>query len=89
MINIQYSDDDNECFKWCLVKYVHSADHNPRRTTKVDKDVAKKTLDFKDIKFPVKIRDIPKIEKNYSVGVCVFGYENKEQYPVFVSKTYF
>ena len=36
------------------------ADHNLRRTTKADKDFVKR-LDFKDIKFPVKIRGIDKI----------------------------
>ena len=36
MINIQ-NIDDNECFKWCLVRYLHPADHNSRRITKVDK----------------------------------------------------
>ena len=38
------------------------ANHNPRRITKADKDFPK-GLDFKDIKFPVKIRDTYKIEK--------------------------
>ena len=59
MINIQNT-DDNECVKWCFVRYVNRADHNPRRITKADKDFAKK-LDFKGIKFPVKVRDIHKI----------------------------
>ena len=61
LINIQ-STDDNECFKQCLVRHLNPADHNPRRITKSDKDFAKR-LDFKDIKFPVKIRDIHKIKK--------------------------
>ena len=61
MINIQ-NIDDNECFKWSIVRYLNPADHNLRRITKADKDFAKK-LDFKDIKFPVNIRDIHKIEK--------------------------
>ena len=61
MVNIQ-NIDDNECFKWCLVKYLHPADHHPARITKADKNFAKE-LDFKDKKFPVKIRDIHKIEK--------------------------
>ena len=52
----------NKCFKWCLVIYLNPADHNPRRITKANKDFAKK-LDFKAIKFSVKIRDINKIEK--------------------------
>ena len=33
--------------------------HNPRKISKVDKDFVK-ILDFKDIKFPVKTRDIYK-----------------------------
>ena len=74
LINIQ-SIDDNEYFKWSLVRYLNPADHNPARITKADKDFAKK-LDFKDIIFPVKIRDIHKIEKKNSTGISVFGYEN-------------
>ena len=53
---------DNECFKWSIVKYLNPADHNPRRITEADKDFVKK-LDFENIKFPVKIRDIHKMEK--------------------------
>ena len=52
----------NECFKWCLVRYLNPAEHNPRRITKFDKELAR-VLDFKDIKFPVKIREIHEIEK--------------------------
>ena len=37
-----------------------------------------KKLDFKDIKFIVKVRDIHKTEKNDSIGISVFGYENKK-----------
>ena len=59
MINIQ-NINDNEYFKFCLVRYLNPADHNSRRITKANKDFAKK-LDFKDIMFPVKIRDIHKI----------------------------
>ena len=29
--------DDNECFKWCVVRYVNPADYNPRRITKMTK----------------------------------------------------
>ena len=61
MINIEYS-DDNECLKRCLVRYLNPADHHPTSIRKIDKDFARKH-DFKDIKFPVKIRDIHKVEK--------------------------
>ena len=84
MINIQ-NIDDKECFKWCLVRYLNPADLNSVRTTKADKDFAKK-LDFKDIKFPVKVRDIHKIGKKNSIDISVFGYENEEKHPICVSK---
>ena len=61
LINIQ-NIDDNECFKWCLVRYLNPADYHPLRITKADKDFTKK-LDFKDIKFSVKIRDIHRLKK--------------------------
>ena len=47
MINIQNA-DDNECVKFCLVRYLNPADHNPRRSMKLDKYFVKR-LDFKDI----------------------------------------
>ena len=40
--------DDNECFKWCLVRHLNPVDYNPRRITKADKDFAKR-LYFKGI----------------------------------------
>ena len=43
-------------------------------------------LDFKDIKFPIKIRDIHKTEKKNYIGISAFGYENKEKHPIYVSK---
>ena len=43
LINIQ-SIDDNECFKSCLVRYLHLADHNPKRITKADKYFAIKLI---------------------------------------------
>ena len=64
-----------------MVRYLNPADHNQRRVTKADKDFAKR-LDFKGIKFPVKIRDIHKFVKN------IFRNENKEKYPIYVSKNF-
>ena len=80
---IVWNTDDNECFKWCLVRYINPADHNPRKITKADKDFSKRS-DSKDIKFPVKTRDINKIgkkkkKKKKTNSINVFGYENKEK----------
>ena len=54
--------NDNECFRWYLVRYLHPAGHCPARITKACKDFARK-LNFEVKKIPVKIRDIYKIEK--------------------------
>ena len=48
--------------------------------------ISKKPLNFKDIKFPVKVRDTQKVEKNSSISISVFGYEKKVKYPITVSK---
>ena len=46
--------DDNEFFKWCLVRYLHPAEHLPTRIRKTYKLFG----DFEDITFPVKTKDI-------------------------------
>ena len=51
--------------------YLHHADYNPARIAKADEDFSK-TVDFKDTKFPVKTRDIHKIEKERILSALVF-----------------
>ena len=84
MTEIQNIDDD-ECFKWSIVRYLNPANHQLARIRKADKNFTKK-VDFKGINFPVKIRDIHKIEKKNSIGINVFGSENIEKHPIYVSK---
>ena len=68
--------DDNECFKLCFVRYVkYSSKMQKNYKSLID-------LNFECIKFPVKIRDVHKIENKTSVNISVFGYENKEKYPI-------
>ena len=55
---------------------------NTRTITKADKYFAEKP-NFKDTKFPVKIRDIHKIEKKNSIAISASGYENKERHPIY------
>ena len=72
-----------------MVRYLNTANHNTGRNAKADKYFAKR-LDFKDIKFLVKIRNIHKIEKKKKnfIDVSVFGCKNKEKYPIYVSKKF-
>ena len=52
LINIQNT-DENEYLKSCLVKYLHPLATNLGRIRKID------------IKFPVKIKDVHKIDKKW------------------------
>ena len=78
LINI-HNIDDSECFKWCLVRYLNSGEHSPRRIRKSDKNFAKR-LDFKDINFQPKLETLVllamKIKKN------IQSKYNKECYKV-------
>ena len=58
----------------CLASYLNPANRHPARITKTDQEFAKR-LDFNGIKFPVKIRNIQKIEKRNSIGINVSRYE--------------
>ena len=65
----------NACFKWFLVRYLNPANHHLERITKAEKD---KKIGFKDMKFPVKARDIHKIKKiKKSATISVFGNNRK------------
>ena len=80
MINIQ-NFEDNECFKWCLIRNLNPADYHSAAIRKVKK-VFERKFDFKDIKSSVKIRDIYKVERKNYIGISIFGYGNKIKYPL-------
>ena len=74
LINIQ-NNDNKECFK-CLASYWHPANHHLAIIRKVDKDFARQ-LDFKNIKFSVKITDIHNFDKKNCIINSISGYETK------------
>ena len=43
-------------------------------------------LNYQGIEFPVSTKDYTKIEVQNSINVNVFGYEDKQFYPIFISK---
>lgn len=43
-------------------------------------------LDYSGIEFPVRINQINEIEKHNEINVNVFGYEEKQPFPIYVSK---
>ena len=60
-------------------------DKHPERVKKEDKSMIEK-LDYSGIEFPISKKDYNKIEKKNGIRVNVFGYENKQPYPIHISK---
>ena len=82
LINIKNKDD--ECFKWCHIRSINPQDKHPERIKKQDKEIAK-TLDYRDINFPMEARDYEIVEERFKINVNIFGYENRV-FSLYVSK---
>ena len=83
VINIK--NEDNQCFKWCIVRALNPVDKNPNRITKELIEQAK-SVNWEGLKFPVDLKQIKIFENNNpSISINVFGYE-EEVYPLKISK---
>ena len=82
---INMKNDDNECFRWCHIRHLNPQDKYPQRIKKSDKAYIDR-LDYSGIEFPVTTKQYNKIEKQNEVNINVFGYEDKQPYPIYVSK---
>ena len=80
--------NDNKCFLWCHIRHLNFAEKNPQRIAKEDKKVISKP-DYEGIKFPVSKKDYCKIERQNSICINVFCYENKLTYHVYLSNQEF
>ena len=83
LINLRKS--YNKCFMWCHVRHLHPVSDNASRIKTVDKKIAS-TLDYSEVKFPVKVKDVSVIEDMNEICINVFSYEDKIVCPVYVSK---
>ena len=82
---INMKNKDNECFRWCHIRYLNPQDVHPERIKKIDKEYINQ-LDYSEIEFPVTTKKYNKIEKQNEININVFGYENKQPYPIYISK---
>ena len=86
LINIK--NKDNECFRWCHIRHLNPQDKHPNRITKTDKNFIKQ-LDYSNIEFPVTVKQINKIEKQNNIRINLFGYEEKQKFPIYISQEKF
>ena len=84
VINMK-NDDDDQCFKWSVVRALNPVDVHPERVSKELKDQSER-LDWSGLKFPVKLDQIVIFEKfNPQISINVFGFEGVV-YPLRLSK---
>jgi len=82
---INLKNEDGKCFLWCHVRHLKPEKVQPERIKLTDKEFARK-LDYTGVTFPVKIPDISKIEKQNSININLFGYDEGSLYPIRISK---
>ena len=82
---INMKNKDNECFRWCHIRHLNLQDKDPQRIKKTDKQYIEK-LDYSSIEFPVTVKQINKIEKQNNICINLFGYEEKQKFPIYISK---
>src|SRR2546425_4298878 len=80
---INIKNKDNKCFIYCLGR---NFDPNPQKDhlEKCNKHLKKVCVElgFDKIKTPVKITDIPKIEKQFGITINIYGHNDGEIYPI-------
>ena len=75
--------EDDKCFLWSILRYLHSREKHSTRINDFKK--YENDLNFKEINFPVKVKDIQKFENNNPdlPGINVFSVnDNNKIYPL-------
>ena len=86
LINIK--NDDDECFRWCHIRFLNPQRTNPQRINRVDKQMINE-LNYDGIAFLVAQKQYNKIETQNNIRINVFGYEKGQPFPIHISKEEF
>ena len=82
LINIK--NKDKKCFLWCYVRHINPSKEHPERIKKTDKKIAEE-FNYDEIEFPVKEKDFNKTEVKNNIYINVFVYENRLDFPIYIS----
>ena len=86
LINMKNKDD--ECFRWCHIRHLNPQERDPQRIKKEDRKMINE-LNYEGIEFPVSQKHYNKVEKQNSIRVNVFGYEDGQPFPIHIAKETF
>ena len=84
---INMKNQDEECFKWCVLRALNPKNNHPER---IDSDLKSKqdSINMDGIRYPVNFRAIDRFEHlNLNISISVLGYNKEERvYPLRISK---
>ena len=70
--------DDEECFKWCVIAVEKVGMKDPQRVSNIKKFMD--NYDWSGLEFPVSIKDIGKFETRNNISVNVLAVEGRDIY---------
>ena len=73
-----------KCFLWCHVRHINLSNKHPEIIKKTDKKIAEE-LNYDEIEFPVQEKNFKEIEGKNNICINVFGYENRLDFPTYIS----
>ena len=85
---INMKNEDEECFRWCHIRHLNPQIKYPERIKKEDKKMINE-LNYDGIDFPLSQKHYNKVEKQNSIRINVFGYEDGQPFPIHISKETF
>ena len=85
---INMKNEDEECFRWCHIRHLNPQIKYPERIKKEDKKMINE-LNYDGIDFPLSQKHYNKVEKQNSIRLNVFGYEDGQPFPIHISKETF
>ena len=85
---INMKNKDEECFRWCHIRHLNLQTKYPERIKKEDKKMINE-LNYDGIDCPLSQKHYNKVEKQNSIRINVFGYEDGEPFPIHISKETF
>ena len=85
---INMKNEEFECFRWCHMRHLNPQIKYPERIKKDDKKMINE-LNYDGINFPLSQKHYNKVEKQRSIRINVFGYENGQPFSIHISKETF
>ncbi|GBO34564.1 PR domain zinc finger protein 4, partial [Araneus ventricosus] len=83
VLNIQ--NEDQKCLVWCLISHkLNSLAHNSYRVSHYTPH--EQEIKLNGVECPVPLNKIPIVERLNNLRINVFGYEENEVFPLYVSK---